>query len=50
MYQWYVERAGTSKGFHLFERLLRYDPEQRISAADALSHSWFREDPLPKRT
>ena len=50
MYQWYVERAGTSKGFHLFERLLRYDPEQRISASDALSHSWFHEDPLPKRT
>jgi len=28
--------------------LLTYDPERRISAEEALQHSYFSESPLPK--
>ncbi|AQK72400.1 hypothetical protein ZEAMMB73_Zm00001d017128 [Zea mays] len=38
----------SEAGFDLLNRLLAYDPEKRISAADALNHEWFREVPLPK--
>ncbi|CAD7701429.1 unnamed protein product [Ostreobium quekettii] len=37
----------TDKGFDLLSKLLAYDPEQRISAHDALNHPWFEERPLP---
>ncbi|XVF54649.1 hypothetical protein PTKIN_Ptkin05aG0198200 [Pterospermum kingtungense] len=36
----------SEEGFDLLNRLLTYDPEKRISAADALEHAWF--DELPK--
>lgn len=28
-------------------RLLRYDPEKRLTAHEALLHEWFNEDPQP---
>jgi serine/threonine protein kinase len=34
-------------GFTLLRDLLHMDPSQRISADEALRHSWFQEDPLP---
>lgn len=37
----------TDKGYDLLTRLLAYDPEQRITAHDALNHPWFEERPLP---
>jgi cell division cycle 2-like protein len=39
----------TSKGFDLLSRLLAYDPNQRISAREALNHEYFKESPLPQR-
>lgn len=33
----------TRSGFDLLERLLAVDPNQRISARDALNHPWFNE-------
>lgn len=35
------------QGFDLLTRLLHWDPRLRISAKEALGHSWFREHPLP---
>lgn len=33
--------------FDLLNRMLAYDPLRRISAADALEHPYFKDDPLP---
>ncbi|WVZ12036.1 hypothetical protein V8G54_016566 [Vigna mungo] len=35
-------------GFDLLKKLLTYDPEERITAEDALLHDWFYEAPPPK--
>lgn len=37
----------SDSGLDLLRRLLALDPSRRISAADALSHPWFGESPLP---
>uniref|UniRef100_A0A1I7XU81 cyclin-dependent kinase n=1 Tax=Heterorhabditis bacteriophora TaxID=37862 RepID=A0A1I7XU81_HETBA len=34
-------------GFKLLNKFLTYDPERRITAAEALKHPWFTEDPQP---
>lgn len=34
--------------FDLLKKLLTYDPEERITAEDALLHDWFYEAPPPK--
>ncbi|KAJ8597031.1 Pkinase-domain-containing protein [Rhizopogon salebrosus TDB-379] len=38
----------TTAGIDLLMSLLTYDPEQRISAEEALHHPYFSESPLPK--
>ncbi|KAI0361743.1 Pkinase-domain-containing protein [Trametes cingulata] len=38
----------TNAGLDLMTRLLAYDPEDRISAEEALKHPYFSESPLPK--
>ncbi|KDR85149.1 hypothetical protein GALMADRAFT_260848 [Galerina marginata CBS 339.88] len=38
----------TSAGLDLLISMLTYDPELRITAADALHHPYFAESPLPK--
>ncbi|CAO3635424.1 unnamed protein product [Cunninghamella echinulata] len=38
----------TEAGMDLMLKLLTYDPEQRITAEEALNHPYFSESPLPK--
>ncbi|KAH7921798.1 Pkinase-domain-containing protein [Leucogyrophana mollusca] len=38
----------TTAGIDLLMSMLTYDPEQRISAEEALQHPYFNESPFPK--
>jgi len=38
----------TESGFDLLNKFLTYDPQKRITAAEALQHSYFIESPPPK--
>ncbi|KAJ2888613.1 cyclin-dependent protein kinase [Coemansia asiatica] len=47
---WFSGTGHKSElGLQLLASLLEYDPERRISAADALDHPYFKEDPKPVR-
>ncbi|KZT30356.1 Pkinase-domain-containing protein [Neolentinus lepideus HHB14362 ss-1] len=38
----------TNAGLNLLSKMLTYDPEQRITAEEAMQHPYFKESPLPK--
>ena len=40
--------ALTQSGLDLLLRMLAYDPERRITAAEALRHPYFSDEPLPR--
>ena len=39
--------SKSDKGFQLLSAMLEYNPELRITAADALNHAYFQEEPRP---
>eukprot|EP00727_Mastigamoeba_balamuthi_P012110 m51a1_g7521 putative cyclin-dependent kinase g-2-like (391) ;mRNA; r:18956-20490 len=43
-----VQKFVTKAAYDLLLRMLCYDPRQRITAAEALQHAYFREDPPPR--
>lgn len=47
LYPWYTDRAGTSAGYDVLDKLLQYDSTKRLTAAEALRHPWFTQAPLP---
>ncbi|TMW65675.1 hypothetical protein Poli38472_008317 [Pythium oligandrum] len=38
----------SERGLDLLNRLLTYDPEERITAQEAMQHPYFREKPFPQ--
>jgi cyclin-dependent kinase 8/11 len=44
-----VQLPPKTPGFDLLSRMLEYDPIKRITAAQALDHEYFRNDPVPGR-
>lgn len=51
LWEWYCSRVGrtgqNNAGYELLRALLTYDPGQRISARDSLTHRWWAEQPKP---
>ncbi|KAI3479867.1 hypothetical protein L1887_58064 [Cichorium endivia] len=43
--RWYTSRHKSEDGYDLFDDLLQYDPEQRLTANQALAHGWFAHEP-----
>jgi cell division cycle 2-like protein len=41
------EISLSEAGLDLLAKMLTYDPKKRITAAAALEHKWFKEEPLP---
>ncbi|KAF6152816.1 hypothetical protein GIB67_004645 [Kingdonia uniflora] len=44
-----VHLPQKSPAYDLLSKMLEYDPQKRITAAQALEHEYFRIDPLPGR-
>lgn len=44
---WCESRIRAPNGFDLLRQLFTYDPLTRLTAAEALQHKWFTEDPRP---
>ena len=42
-----LDHAFTEAGYDLIEKMLRWNPQERITASDALDHAWFKEVPRP---
>jgi cyclin-dependent kinase 8/11 len=44
---WCKQRSLPPTAINFLSKLFLYDPDKRMNARDALSHSWFQEDPQP---
>ncbi|KAK7449737.1 cyclin-dependent protein kinase [Stygiomarasmius scandens] len=47
LYEWCQSRIRSEHGYDLLRRLFLYDPDKRITAKEAIQHSWFSEEPVP---
>ncbi|KAJ3744737.1 kinase-like protein [Lentinula detonsa] len=47
LFDWCQSCLRSQAGYDLLRQLFMYDPDQRLSAREALGHAWFKEDPLP---
>jgi cyclin-dependent kinase 8/11 len=45
--EWCKNRIRSKEGYELMRILFAYDPEQRLTAREALDHKWFQEEPIP---
>ncbi|KZT04659.1 kinase-like protein [Laetiporus sulphureus 93-53] len=45
--EWCQSRIRSPAGVDLLRELFAYDPDNRLSAKEALRHKWFQEDPVP---
>jgi cyclin-dependent kinase 8/11 len=44
---WCKQRSLSPTAVNFLSKLFIYDPDKRLKAREALSHSWFQEDPQP---
>ncbi|KAG2013013.1 CMGC/MAPK protein kinase [Coprinopsis cinerea AmutBmut pab1-1] len=44
---WCHSRIRSPQGYDLLRQLFAYDPDNRLTADQAVQHKWFHEDPLP---
>ncbi|KAI0000057.1 kinase-like domain-containing protein [Russula vinacea] len=44
---WCKQRSLPPTAVNFLSKLFIYDPDKRMKAREALSHSWFQEDPQP---
>lgn len=44
---WCSTRVRSKEGYDLLRLLFAYDPDNRLTAKEALRHKWFQEEPLP---
>ncbi|KAF8184869.1 kinase-like domain-containing protein [Mycena galopus ATCC 62051] len=47
LYEWCQTRVRTPNGYDLLRKLFAYDPDDRLTAKQAVKHEWFNEDPKP---
>ncbi|KAF7359317.1 Protein kinase domain-containing protein [Mycena sanguinolenta] len=47
LYEWCTTRVRSQNGYDLLRQLFAYDPDNRLTAKEALQHKWFHEEPLP---
>ncbi|KAJ7168212.1 CMGC/CDK/CDK8 protein kinase [Mycena crocata] len=47
LYEWCQSRVRSQNGYDLLRQLFAYDPDNRLSAKEALQHKWFHEEPYP---
>ncbi|KAJ7702294.1 kinase-like domain-containing protein [Mycena rosella] len=47
LHDWCHTRVRSQNGYDLLRQLFAYDPDNRLSAKEALQHKWFHEDPYP---
>ncbi|KZT67156.1 kinase-like protein [Daedalea quercina L-15889] len=45
--EWCRTRLNSKEAFELLRQLFAYDPDNRLTAKEALQHKWFQEDPRP---
>ncbi|KAI0940614.1 cyclin-dependent protein kinase [Taiwanofungus camphoratus] len=45
--EWCQSRIRSKEGYELLRQLFAYDPDNRLTAKEALQHRWFQEDPKP---
>lgn len=45
--EWCHSRIRSKEGFDLLRQLFAYDPDNRLTAREALQHKWFKEEPRP---
>ncbi|KAJ6514578.1 kinase-like domain-containing protein [Mycena vulgaris] len=47
LYDWCQTRIRSQNGHDLLRQLFAYDPDNRLTAKEALQHKWFHEEPYP---
>jgi serine/threonine protein kinase len=43
-----IDSTVSEEGYDLIERMMRWDPKERITAAAAIDHPWFKEVPIAR--
>ena len=49
LHEWCQSRLRSPLAYDLLRLLFVYNPDNRLTAKEALRHKWFSEDPKPTR-